>query len=370
MNVASRIEVLDTTLRDGEQTPGIAWTLEQKFAIAKKLDYLGVDVIEFGFPIVSESEIMLGQMLRKAKIKAKLCALARPEEKDLLAVVKSGAQRVNIFVPCSDIQARAFKKPINVHFGKTLKAVEFAKKQGLEVEITLMDAARARKEKLIPFAKLLEKRGAAILTLSDTVGTRDAFGTYDLFKEMKANVNTKLSVHVHNDRGQATAMTLAAVRAGAQQVHVTVGGLGDRAGNAPLEEVVIGLRDHLGLKTHIKTNKLAPVVQRIARIGNFRIPERKPIIGGAAHMHQAGLHMDKEAVRGFEAFPAERVGLKTKFLFGKGTGRGAVEALLARMGKTLTPEQIQAASAKFKREGLRGKIFNEHQAKRILKRYK
>lgn len=367
--MAERIEILDTTLRDGEQTPGIAWTLEQKFAIAKKLDYLGVDVIEFGFPIVSEAEIQLGQMLRKAKISAKLCALARPEEKDILAVVKSRAQRVNIFVPCSQIQAKAFKKPLNVLFANTLKAVGFAKKQGLEVEITLMDAARAEKEKLIPFAGLLEKRGVTILTLSDTVGTMDAFSTYEMFKEVKNQIKkAKLSVHVHNDRGQATAMTLAAVRAGAGQVHVTVGGLGDRAGNASLEEVVIGLRDQLGVRTRIKTNKIAPIIQRIANLGHFRIPERKPIIGKAAHMHQAGLHMDKESVRGFEAFPAERVGLRTQFLFGKGTGRGAVEALATRAKKQLTPEQVKELVVHFKKQGLKGKVFSEAKARRALTR--
>ncbi|MDD3159815.1 MAG: hypothetical protein PHQ98_02515 [Candidatus ainarchaeum sp.] len=364
--IGNKFEILDTTLRDGAQTPGIAWTLEQKVKIGKYLDKLGVNVIEFGFPIVSASEIKLGQMLRKAKIKAKLCGLARPEEKDIVAVFNSGAQRVNIFVSCSDIQTGAMNKSLNKEFAKTLKATELAKSKGLEVEITLMDAVRARPEMLFPFAKALEMKGAKILTLSDTVGTSDAFSTDKLFREMRLHTNLVLSAHMHNDRGQATATTLAALRAGARQVHVTVGGLGERAGNASLAEVVIGAHDQLMLKSTVQKERLGPVINIISKIGNFKLFEGAPITGARVHSHAAGLHIG--ALKAFSPFPPERVGRKTTILYGAGTGRKAVEELLLQLGKPVTPQNVQELVTYFKSHGEKGKVFTQTQAKKVIVR--
>jgi len=361
----NRVKIFDTTLRDGEQTPGIAWTLEQKLQIAKQLDSLGVDVIEAGFPAVSASEIELFQKLKTAGIKAELCALARPIASDIQKVLESGAGRVNIFTPCSKLQSDAMKIGRAKNAVETLKSVEFASSKGLKVEVTLMDAARADFSFLAKFSRLLERRGVSMITLSDTVGSLDAFQTRHLFRRMSRIVKIPLSIHVHNDRGMATANSLAAVRGGASQVHVTVAGLGDRAGNASLEEVVLNLHDQLHLQTGINVKKLGPSVYRIARIGKFEIFKGKPIVGGRAVSHASALHAT--ALGAFEAFPPERVGLKRSIRYGKMSGTSAVQALARKTGLKLSEVEVKNIVAKLKTEGNKGMLFRQSAVIRLIK---
>jgi len=357
--MSSKVKIFDTTLRDGEQTPGIAWTLEQKISIAKHLDALGIDVMEAGFLYPGSSDIELIKRLKKEGIRAEICVLARPKLEDIQTAAASGAKRVNIFVPTSKIQADAMKQKLDEVAVQTLEAVTLATAHGLKVEVTLMDAARANLDFLGKFAQNLQKRGVNILTLSDTVGSRDAFGTLKLFKWMKTKVTVPLSIHAHNDKGMATAISLAAVKGGAAQVHVTVAGLGDRSGNASLEEVVVGL------KTRIRMAKLTPVINKIARIGKFEIPAGKAIIGKRAFSHSSGIHVG--ALRGFEPFDPKRVGNRRTILYGKGTGKTAIAGLSQREKLGMTDAQIAELTKMLKTKGARGKIYPEKVVVRAVK---
>jgi len=365
--MAKDVKVFDTTLRDGAQTPGVAWTPKQKFKMARLIDSLGVDVIEFGFPRAVPTDIELGQRLAKAGMKAELCALAMPTTKDIDLVLQSGAKRVNIFVSCSRIQAQALGQLTPLSGAKkTLETVRYARAKGLKVEVTMMDAVRAEKGFLKIFARHLEKAGAQMLTLSDTVGSLDVFKTKKLFAEMRKVVKVPLSSHAHNDRDSATTITMAAVSGGAKQVHVAVAGLGDKTGNASLESVILNLKDQMGVNTNVKIKPLGPTIQKIAQIGKFEIPAGRAFIGWRARAHSSGLHI--RAPEGFEPFAPERIGLKREILYGSGSDTKVVEMLAKQVHKQLTPDQIKAFTAHLKKYGSRGMALNQTQAQKLLQK--
>jgi len=360
------VKIFDTTLRDGAQTPGIAWTPKQKFEIGHLIDSLGVDTIEFGFPRANPADIELGKRLVSSGIKAELCALAMPSKKDVDLVLQSGAKRINFFVSCSKIQSSAMGQATPLRGAKaTIDAVKYAREKGLNIEVTMMDAVRAEKGFLKIFARHLEKVGAQMLTLSDTVGTLDAFKTRQLFREISKAVKIPLSAHAHNDRGQATAISLAAVRGGARQVHVAVAGLGDKAGNAALDEIVLNLRDQLGIKTNVRMGALGKTTEKLARIGKFTIAPNKAFIGIRARSHSSALHI--RAPQGFEAISPESIGLKRETLYGQGTDATVVGMLGNKLHENLTPAEAKTLAARLKRIGNRGIVVNETQAKGFLK---
>jgi 2-isopropylmalate synthase len=251
------IRIFDTTLRDGEQTPGVSLTIEDKIEIARQLSKLGVDVIEAGSPMSSEGEKRVVKEIAKAGLEAEVCGLARATRSDIDDAIDCDVDVVHVFIPTSPVQ---MKYAVNLTpeqvLSATVEHIEYVKKHGLKCEFSPMDATRSELGFLKQVCKAAEKAGADMINIPDTVGIMIPRNMRKLIEEVKKTVKVPISIHCHDDFGMAVANSLAAVEAGANQVHATINGLGERAGNAALEEVVMALHMIYKLKTGVNTRLL------------------------------------------------------------------------------------------------------------------
>jgi len=237
-----RVRIFDTTLRDGEQSPGISLTPEQKLAIAKKLDELGVDAIEAGFPIVSDGERKAIKMITSANLSAEICGLARTNKKDIDTAIDVGLKYIHTFIATSDIHLQyKLKLSRDEVLVKAIEAVEYGKSHGLQVEFSAEDATRSDREFLKKVFGEVAKAGADRIDIPDTVGYSTPQYMAEITKDAVEVTKLPVSVHCHNDFGLAVANAISGIQAGAQCAHVTINGIGERAGNASLEEFVMSL---------------------------------------------------------------------------------------------------------------------------------
>ncbi|MBN1762672.1 MAG: 2-isopropylmalate synthase, partial [Methanomicrobia archaeon] len=288
---ARTIEVFDTTLRDGEQTPGISFTTEQKRTIARQLDKLGVDIIEAGYPISSREELEMVKLICNEGLSSKVCGLARVLTQDIDACIDCNVDLIHIFVPSSKIQRdHTTKMSEEAVKEQTYAMTKYVKEHGFLCMFSAMDATRTELDFLVELFKTAEDAGADILNVPDTVGVSEPFAIYELVGEIYRAVHVPISIHCHNDFGLAVANSLAAVKAGASQVQVAVNGLGERAGNADLVETVMSLNAIYGLKTNIHTEYLFETAKLIERFSGVQIPITKPIVGENAFSHESGIH--------------------------------------------------------------------------------
>ena len=354
------VEVFDTTLRDGEQTPGISFTNEQKRTIARQLDKLGVDIIEAGTPINSKEEKDIVRLICNEGLSAKICGLARVLTQDIDACIDCGVDMIHIFVPSSQIQREHTMKLSEEEVKeRTYAMTKYVKEHGFLCMFSAMDATRTRKEYLIDLLKTAEEAGADILNVPDTVGVSEPFAIFELVTEIHQAVTAPISIHCHNDFGLAVANSLAAVKAGASQVQVSVNGLGERAGNAELVETVMSLNSIYGLKTNIKTVYLFETAKLIERFSGVQIPITKPIVGENAFSHESGIHAHGviEKSETFEPgiMTPEMVGHRRRIVLGKHTGRHSIEKKLSEIGMTPPKEQLEEILERVKELGASGK---------------
>ena len=327
------VYIFDTTLRDGEQTPGVCYTLEEKIEIAKQLDELGVDVIEAGFPVNSEDEKRTVKKIAKEGLRAKICGLARCSKVDVDACLEAEVDRIHLFIASSDVHLK-YKLKISKEeaIARAVEFIEYVKSHGLQCEFSCEDATRTERNFLIEFYKKTVEAGADIINIPDTVGVMEPECFYKLVSAISSEINVPISVHCHNDFGLAVANTLAGVKAGASQVQVTVNGLGERAGNASLEQVVTALELIYGVKTNIKLELLTKTSQLIQKYSMIQLPPNYPIVGLNAFSHEAGIHVHGILARAecYEPFPPELVGQKRRIVLGKHTGKHAVKSYLSQ----------------------------------------
>ncbi|MDI9643973.1 MAG: 2-isopropylmalate synthase [Candidatus Verstraetearchaeota archaeon] len=363
-----RVYVLDTTLRDGEQTPGVCFTLEEKIEIAKRLDELGVDVIEAGFPVNSEEECNTVKTIKREGLKAKVCGLARCVINDIDACIKSEVDRVHIFIATSDIHLK-YKLRMDEERALTqaLAATEYVKDHGLECEFSCEDATRTPIERLVRFYGSVEERGADVHNVPDTVGVMEPEAMFDLISRLKALLRKPISMHCHNDFGLATANTLAGVKAGASQIHVTVNGLGERAGNASLEQTVTALTAMYGVRTGIKLSLLKEVSKVVERSSMIPLPPNFPIVGNNAFAHEAGIHVHGVLAKAesYEPLTPEMVGQKRRIVMGKHTGKHGV-ANFVKEKYNLTEEQIAAVVERVRTLAIRKKKITEDDVNAVV----
>ena len=341
---ANRVYVLDTTLRDGEQTPGVCFTLEEKLEIAKKLDAIGVDVIEAGFPVNSEDETNTIKMIKDMGLKAKICGLARCVIGDIDACLKANVDRVHIFIATSDIHLKyKLRMDEEKAFEGAISATDYVKAHGLECEFSCEDATRTPVDRLIKFYTSVEEHGADYHNVPDTVGVMEPESMYDLITTLKKRLTKPISMHCHNDFGLAVANTLAGVKAGAGQMHVTVNGLGERAGNASLEQAVTALTAMYGVKTGIKLNMLKEMSKLVERASMIKLTPNYPIVGDNSFAHEAGIHVHGVLAKAesYEPLTPEMVGQKRRIVMGKHTGKHAV-ANFVKEQYSLNDEQIRS----------------------------
>ncbi|MFA6330298.1 MAG: 2-isopropylmalate synthase [Candidatus Micrarchaeia archaeon] len=356
------VKVFDTTLRDGEQTPGVNLTVDQKFALALALDDLGVDVLEAGFPASSEGERELFRRLADRDMRAKLCGLARTCRPDLDAAMDSGADYVHTFIATSELHMKhKLKMTRQQVLDAAVDSVEYVRSHGIPCEFSAEDATRTDLGFLKQVYREVEDAGATMLNVPDTVGVSVPRAYYRLVKEVGKSTHTPISVHAHNDLGVAVANTLAGVEAGASQVQVTINGLGERSGNAALEDTVVALANAYGVGTNIRMERLLSVSQMIARATRVHPPRNKPVVGENSFAQSAGIHVHGTlaSTLAYEPYPPETVGQNRRIILGKLTGFAAVKNVLSTMGFDVSNEQARHVTAKVKEMGDRGRRIQD-----------
>jgi isopropylmalate/citramalate/homocitrate synthase-like protein len=356
------VRIFDTTLRDGEQTPGVTLTLEEKLEIARQLDTLGVNVIEAGSPMSSEGEKKAVNEIVKAGLKAEICGLARTVREDIDAAIECEVDTVHTFISTSSVQMKyALGLTPEKVLAATVDSVEYVKAHGLTCEFSPMDATRTDMEFLKRICKVAEEAGADRINIPDTVGVMIPKKMYKLIEGIRSVVKVPISVHCHDDFGMAVANSLAGVEAGATQIHVTVNGLGERAGNAALEEVVMGLHLIYKCRTGINTRLLYNTSRLVSRLTGIPIQPNKSIVGENAFAHESGIHTRGVTVvpLTFEPIKPQLVGRRRRLVAGKLAGTRGLRAELEEVGIHPSEEQMREIVRRVKELGDKGKVVTD-----------
>ncbi len=368
MNLPEKVVIFDTTLRDGEQTPGVALTVDEKIRIAKKLDQLGVETIEVGFPAASDGEKEAAREILSLGLNAQVCGLARTLKGDLDAAIDCDVDYIHTFIGTSPLH-RKFKLKMSKEdiLSKAVDAVEYIKDHGIVAEFSAEDATRTEFDYLSEIYQAVDEAGADFLNVPDTVGVMVPRSMNWLVSELKNNLKSRISVHCHDDFGLAVANSLAAVEAGAEQVHATVNGLGERAGNASLEEVVMALIARYDMALDIKTEQLVNLSEFVSRITGIKMPPNKAIVGENAFAHESGIHVHGilEHAETYEPITPEMVGHTRKIVLGKHTGANALRSKLDEYGIEMNEDQFCTVYDQIKTLGDKGKKVTDADLKAI-----
>lgn len=334
-----RIRIFDTTLRDGEQTVGISLTPDQKLEIAKRLDALGVDVIEAGFPTTSEGERQAARMITDEGLSSEICGMTRANKRDIDVAADTGLSYINTFVATSDLHLRHNREMTKDQaIEQAVEAVEYAKSRGLKVEFGAVDATRTERGFLRNILGEVARAGAYTVTIPDTTGCATPEYMAELTRDaVSAAAGTPISVHCHNDFGLAVANTLSGIRAGAFCAQVTINGIGERAGNASLEELAMTLRclrHDQKYETGIKPELIYDTSRFISKVMGVQVQPNKAIVGDNAFSHEDEIHTDAmlDNPMTYEPFSPELVGRKHQIYVGKHAGVQGLNAALGNYG--------------------------------------
>jgi 2-isopropylmalate synthase len=370
------VRIFDTTLRDGEQSPGCSMNLAEKLALARQLEKLGVDVIEAGFPIASEGDFESVREVAKELRETIVCGLARTGEKDVEraaeAIEAAAKPRIHTFIATSDIH---LEHKLRMSREQVLEEVDRAVRQARrycdDVEFSAEDATRSDREYLVQVCAVALDAGATTLNLPDTVGYTTPAEYASLIQHLLANVpdagRARYAVHCHNDLGLAVANSLAAVQAGARQIECTMNGIGERAGNTSLEEVVMAMKTRpdafAGLDTNINTREIYPTSRLLSSTIGVPVQPNKAIVGDNAFAHEAGIHQDGvlKAPITYEIMTPESIGKSSnELVLGKHSGRHAFRDRLEELGLVVDGDEFERAFKRFKDlADAKKTIFNE-----------
>ncbi|MER9221965.1 homocitrate synthase [Mesorhizobium sp. M0644] len=343
----------DTTLRDGEQAPGVAFTTTEKLEIAESLAAAGVTEIEIGTPVMGADEIETIRAAVARRLPVRLMAWCRMTSLDLDAAIESGVHAVNLSLPASDIQLAA---KLGLDEAGALQVIEHmvrrAAAAGFFVAVGCEDASRANRDHLARVIETAARAGASRVRLADTVGVLDPFSTFELVAQLVAQSPIDLEFHAHNDLGLAAANTLAAIRAGARHASVTVLGLGERAGNAALEEVAAAMAVLDGADTGIELTALPDLAAQVAWAARRQTAAIKPVVGADVFTHESGIHVAgllKDS-RTYQGLDPALVGRCRRIVIGKHSGATAIAHVLSESGRDLDPDLAAAMVARVRRE--------------------
>jgi len=353
---ADKLRFFDTTLRDGEQTPGVSLNPEQKFEIASRLSDIGIDVIEAGSAAASDGEREAIRRIAEAGLNAEICTYVRALREDIDYAADLGADSVHLVIPVSDLHiAKKLRKNREQVAAMAYDAVEYAKSRGLIVELSGEDASRADQAFLHEIFSEGVRRGADRLCFCDTVGLLTPEKTADYIPPLSAIA--PLSIHCHDDLGFALTNTMAALKAGASCAHVTINGLGERAGNTPFEEVVMALEVLYGYRTRIVKEKIYPLASLVSRHTGVALAVNKAIVGEMAFTHESGIHAHgvMREPSTYESVKPEMVGRKRRIVLGKHSGTASVEAALHEMNYNADEKQVKEIVKRVKQLGDEGK---------------
>jgi homocitrate synthase NifV len=333
-SMSRKAYLVDTTLRDGEQAPGVVFSLNEKITICNMLSDLGIEELEIGSPFISDREVRTIKKLVNCNFKFRSSCWVRARMSDIDEAAKTGASGVNISFPVSDIQLFALGKNRNWVIDSMADIVQYAQKSFQYVSLGAQDASRAKTDFLHTYLKYAEELGVFRVRIADTVGCLNPFSTYDLVSNaigQLASDAMEIEFHGHNDLGMATANSLSAIHAGANCVSVTVNGIGERTGNAALEETIMALKLSMASELNYNTHLLNELCQFVAKASGRQIHGSKPIVGDMTHKHESGIHTNSmlRDQRSYELYSASEVGKKgSEFVFGSHSGSNALINLL------------------------------------------
>ncbi len=358
MNSSERVRILDSTLREGEQSPGVSFTNSQRLQIAWALDYFGVDAIEIS-PIISNQHREACKTMTKQGFKAEIVAHVRALPEDVDVALGCGASSIAAYHSVSDIHLKhKLKVSREVAVERAVKTAEYAKAHGLRMRFTLEDASRADPKFLQEVAKRVSEVGVDRISIPDTVGTMLPSGMYNLVRIVKDVVDIPIDVHCHNDLGLALANSLAGLEAGASQIHTTVDGLGERVGIASLAEVSTALTIAYKMRLNLKLEMLRELSEMVRQYTGLNIPPSKPLVGDNAYKHKAGTHL-VGVIREpstYEIVPPATVGNRRRLVFGELVGKSGALFLLRTLGLDLGEEDARKLARGFKRL-MKGDLF-------------
>lgn len=339
------IYINDTTLRDGEQAAGVAFTVAEKVMFAAMMDAIGVQELEVGIPAMGSSEAEAISQMMRLGLKTQLTSWNRAVQSDIDASLACGVQRVHISVPVSDIQISVkFQGNSQQVLDRLRQTVGYACDRGLYVSVGGEDSSRADAGFLAKVALAAQDWGASRFRFCDTVGILDPLMTYEKVQQLVHQLDIPVEMHTHNDLGMATANAIAGIRAGATSVNTTVNGLGERAGNAALEEVVMALKRIYGISTGIDTRRFREISEFVIKASGCDLPPWKAIVGKNAFAHESGIHGHGvlQNPSTYEPFSPEEVGRERSLVLGKHSGKHILMNMLQQYGISLSLEETRS----------------------------
>jgi 2-isopropylmalate synthase len=334
-----RISIFDTTLRDGEQTPGVSFNMEKKFEIARMLDEAGVNIIEAGFPAVSEDELKAIKHISHNI--ENTCSLSRCNKKDIDKVIESDSKIIHLFIATSDMHMKyKLNKTKEQVFDNIINSIDYARSHGFRIIFSPEDATRTGMDFL---KQVVTSINVETVNFPDTTGIMNPMSMYYFINKVKKFTRQKISVHCHNDFGMATANTLAGLMAGAVEAQVTINGIGERAGNASLEEVVSSIYGFSEAYTDIKMDKIYGISKYVSGASGIIPQKNKAIVGENAFSHEAGIHVQGiiNNPKTYEAINPEVFGISRRIIIGKHSGKASIKYVLESKGIHKSDEEIE-----------------------------